>query len=547
MRTDRISVNRHGNAWLGVALLVATWLRCWNLGFGLPEVMQPDEFSVPARAAAFITFPQADLNPHFFLKPTLSYYAVALAYLAAYPLAHVLGMAPSYEAYLHDQALLTWIGRGLTAAEAILTVLALFFAVRRGFGPAAALLAAFGCAVLPIHVAIAHYVNVDVPMGLFCVLALGACFRYLEGGHRRDLWLGGVFAGLAASAKYPGAILCVTIAVAYLLAPRRGPVTDLVVAGASSVAAFLLTSPFVVLAFDEFRAGLGSEAGHMRGLHPGYDLLVEGWIFVPLIYQLAAQWPLCMSWPLYGWGIGSTVTAVRRRERPLRLVLWGYLAPWCAVVGTSTVSFPRYALPVTLGLLIVGADGAARGLAAASCWMRHVVGAAAVVIAGYAAATSATLVRKLEPQSAALAARWLDEHAAPGSRVAVAIFFPNVPLDASGFELRQVQSVSDWNDAMSWADFVVVSSEYSLALRRAELPRFAQRAFLERLETEEGWLRVARFEPSPFLHEASYAALDPYFHNHFHAHSLTIFARAPEAGARAILGRSAPSSSASAR
>ncbi len=547
MRTESVAVSRRGYVGLCVAVLVAIGLRCWHLGFGLPEVMQPDEFSVPARAGAFIAFPHPDLNPHFFLKPTLPYYAVALAYLAAYPPVRMLGLAPSYDVYLHDQALLTWIGRGLTAGEAILTVVGVFFAVRRGFGPRAALLATFGCAVLPIHVAIAHYVNVDVPMGLFCVLALGACFRYLQSGLRRDLWLGGVFAGLAASAKYPGAILCVTVAVAYLLAPRRGPLTDLVVAGVSSAVAFLLTSPFVVLAFDEFRAGLGSEAGHMRGLHPGYDLFVEGWVFVPLVYQLVAQWPLCMSWPLYGWGIGSAATAARRSDPPLRLVLWGYLAPWCVVVGTSSVSFPRYALPVTLGLLIVGAEAGARGLAAASIWVRHVVLATAVVMGGYAAATSATLVRKLEPQSVALAARWLDAHAPPGSRVAVAIFFPNVPVDASGFEVRQVESVTDWNDAMGWADFVVVSSEYSLALRRGELPRFAQRAFLDRLEAGDGWRRVARFEPKPFLNEASYAALDPYFHNHFHAHSVTIYARAPVADARAPRGESEGSISASPR
>ncbi|MFN7954142.1 MAG: glycosyltransferase family 39 protein [bacterium] len=517
--------------WLGGALLAAVWLRCWNLGFGLPDVMQPDEFSVPARAASFIAFPHPDPNPHFFLKPTLSYYAVALAYLVAFPPLRMLGVVPSYAAFLRDQTLLTWIGRGLTALEAVVTVLALFLVVRRGFGVRAALVAAFACAVLPIHVAIAHYVNVDVPMGLFCVLALGACFRYLESGARRDLWMAGCAAGLAASAKYPGAILCVTVSVAYLLAPRRGRWVDLVSAGVASIVAFLATSPYVLLAYREFRAGIGSEAGHMRGLHPGYDLFVEGWVFVPLVYQLAAQWPLCMSWPLYGWGLGSSVAAARRGDRPSRLVLWGYLVPWCAVVGTSTVSFPRYALPVTLGLVILGAAELARWTAAARPTLRRAAMAIGLITAAYAAVTSATLVRKLEPQSAALAARLLEAQAPAGSRIAVAIFFPNVPLDGNRFQVRPIQSVPEWEAASDWADYIVVSSEYALALRRGERPRFAQRAFLERLESGDGWRRVARFAPTPFLHEDSYAALDPYFHNHFHAHTLEIFARVPSAAA----------------
>ncbi|MBK7972524.1 MAG: glycosyltransferase family 39 protein [Deltaproteobacteria bacterium] len=481
---------------------------------------------MPARAARFIQWPDPDLNPHFFLKPTLTYYGVAVSYLVAYPFVRLAGFAPSYAAYLAHVPLLTFIGRLFTAAQAIGTVAALRFAVGGAFGWRAGILGALLLAVVPFHAAIAHYINVDVPLVLFSVLALGASLRYLRSMRRRDLVAGGLFAGLAASAKYPGAILCITVTVAYLLAPRRRPFVDLAAAGLASVVAFLATSPFVVLAFREFSTGIGSEAGHMRGLHPGYDLFVDGWLFHPLVYQVVAQWPLCMSWPLYALGLAGVSWAVRRRgDVRNRLVLLGYVVPWVAVVGTATVSFPRYAIPVLVGLVVLASAWLDEGFRVRPKAVRVALVGVLVASVGYAGWMSLTLAMKLEPQSAELAAGWLAKHAPDGSRVAVAIFFPNLPLDRSRLEVRQVQSVPDWSDAMGWANYVVVSSEYELALERAETPRFAQRAFLERLRVANEWRLVAEFRPPPFLNEDAYAALDPYFHNHFHAHAIEVFAR----------------------
>lgn len=292
------------------------------------------------------------------------------------------------------------------------------------------------------------------------------------------------------------------------------------------VGGVVATSLPMLLAFREFSTGIGSEAGHMRGLHPGYDLFVDGWVFHPLVYQVVAQWPLCMSWPLYAIGLGGLGAALRRHRDPRnRLLLWGYLVPWIAVVGTATVSFPRYAIPVLMGMIVLAASWLDGALRASSGPVRVALATALVAALIYGGWMSGTLVRKLEPQSAALAASWITDSAPPGSRVAVAIFFPNVPIDASRFEVRQVQSVPDWSEAMGWADYVVVSSEYELALERAETPRFAQRVFLERLKTEPAWHRVARFQPPSFLNEGLYAAFDPYFHNHFHAHTIEIYER----------------------
>jgi len=384
--------------------------------------------------------------------------------------------------------------------------------------------------VLPFHAAVSHYINVDVPLVLLSVLTLWPLVRYLEEGGRRTLWLAGALAGLATSAKYPGVVLCFSVAVAYGLSARRGPVVDLIVAEGLSAVTFFVGSPYVILGFHQFSTDFHTEAVHMQGVHPGYDFHVAGWQFRPLLYQLVAQWPLVMSWPLYVLGLAGLIWAARREDARLRLLVLGYLAPWCVVVGTATVVFPRYALPFVTGLVVVGAAWLDRCLASRRKHWSRLAGIALAGSVGYAALMTATLDRKLEPQAAALASRWLDDHAPRGSRVAVAIFFQNVPF-APSLDVCQVQTVEDWQGSLEWADYVVVSSEYALALRRAPEPEFVQRRFLERLEEGPEYGRVADFAPPPFLNENGYAALDPYFHNHFHSHRIEIFARAAPAPA----------------
>ena len=208
---------RPDRRWLVPAglLLLAAALRLPGLRYGLPfPLLNPDEESIVPRAWRI---GQGDgLDPGWYDYPSLLFYALA-------PL-EALFAEPSYGA-----------ARGLAAAIGIAGVGASWWLGRVAYGAAAGLVAGSACAVATVHVAYSHMAVTDVllTVGVTVTLAL------LVGG--RLEWAG-VAAGLAVSAKYPAVFLAVPLLLVGWRRWRR-----LAVAGALAVAAFALTSPFVLL------------------------------------------------------------------------------------------------------------------------------------------------------------------------------------------------------------------------------------------------------------------------------------------------------------
>ncbi|NJN67855.1 MAG: phospholipid carrier-dependent glycosyltransferase [Chloroflexaceae bacterium] len=101
-----------------------------------------------------------------------------------------------------------------------------------------------------------HYITVDGPSALTAALALMAALQVL----RRPTWtaylLAGVLVGLAAGTKYQNVLVAAPVALAHGLHWRRDALVRsprLIAAGLVSIAVFLLTTPYLVLAFDDFR------------------------------------------------------------------------------------------------------------------------------------------------------------------------------------------------------------------------------------------------------------------------------------------------------
>ena len=240
------SLPRPDRRWLalGGLLLLAAALRIPGLRYGLPfPLLNPDEESIVPRAWAI---GHGDgLDPGWYDYPSLLFYLLA-------PL-EALVSEPSYG-----------VARALAAAVGIVGVGAAWWLGRVAYGEAAALVAGSACAVATVHVAYSHMAVTDVLLtaGVTVTLALLVADR-LE-------WAG-VAAGLAVSAKYPGVFLAVPLLLAGWRRWRR-----LIVAAALAAAAFVVTSPFVVVhagaAWDDIsrvqrlaRAGwLGFEHDHAR-------------------------------------------------------------------------------------------------------------------------------------------------------------------------------------------------------------------------------------------------------------------------------------------
>jgi 4-amino-4-deoxy-L-arabinose transferase-like glycosyltransferase len=297
-------------------LLGAAALRLVGLRYGLPfgGLLNPDELNVVPRAWRMTH--GGGPNPHWFDWPTLVLYLHA-------PL----------QAWHAEPAYLT--ARALTAALGIATVLAAWWVGGLAYGRAGALVAGVATAVETTHVHYSHAAVTDVPLTLFVTLALGLA---LSG---RLAWAGAAV-GLAAAAKYPGAIALVPVVVA-----GWGRWRALAGAGAAAAAGFAVGAPFVLL---DFRAAW-SALSRVEGYH------AHGW----LGFEHDPPGPLAVVERLWGGygpflafaAAGLLVAAWRRRRADL--VLGSYVVAYFVFVSALHSHFDRYTLPLVPALGAVAA------------------------------------------------------------------------------------------------------------------------------------------------------------------------------------------------
>ena len=203
--------------WLALAglLVLAAALRIPGLRYGLPfPLLNPDEESIVPRS--WEIGHGGGLDPGWYDYPSLLFYVLA-----------------PFEWFVDEPSY--GVARGVTAAIGIVGVGAAWWLGRVAYGEPAALVAGAATAVASVHVAYSHMAVTDVLLtaGVTIALALLVTDR-LE-------WAG-LAIGLAASAKYPGAVLAVP-----LLLNAWGRWRRLAAATGLAVATFALTSPFVLL------------------------------------------------------------------------------------------------------------------------------------------------------------------------------------------------------------------------------------------------------------------------------------------------------------
>ena len=162
------------------------------------------------------------------------------------------------------------------ALAGVATVVVLFQAVRRSFGPAAALIAATVMAVTPVAVLMFRFNNPDAVLTLLLVCAAWAVVRGLEDGRIRWAILASVFMGLAFLTKYLQAYLVLpAFALVWLVAAHgslRRRIAGLAIAGVTT----LVASASWVVIVDSIPAALrpyigGSTNNSALDLLLGYD------------------------------------------------------------------------------------------------------------------------------------------------------------------------------------------------------------------------------------------------------------------------------------
>ena len=292
--------------------MLAAALRLVGIRYGLPlSVLNPDEANIVPRAWRM---GHGHLDPGWYDYPSL-----LMAVLA--PVQALFG-GPSFLA-----------ARFVAVALGLGGVGATWWLGRRAYGTGAAIVGAAAVAVATTHVAYSRMAVTDVllTLAITCVLALAV------GG--RIEWAG-LAVGLAASAKYPGAIAAVPVIVA-----GWGRWKALGRAGGLAIAGFALTSPFVLIhagsAWDDIsrvqrlaRAGwLGFENDPVAPL----AYLDRLWDAVGLLLIVAAV---------------GVVAALIRRTRTDLILLSFAIAYWLTLMPQQA-HFERYILPLVPVLAVL--------------------------------------------------------------------------------------------------------------------------------------------------------------------------------------------------
>jgi 4-amino-4-deoxy-L-arabinose transferase-like glycosyltransferase len=302
----RRSVRAAEVASAAAVLGLAATLRVVGAGSGLPlPLLNPDEANIVPRAWELVH--GGGLDPGWYDYPSLIFLVLAPTQIAL--------DEPSYGA-----------ARVVAVLIGMLGVAAAWWLGHAAYGRLAGLTGAAGVAVATTHVAYSRMAVTDVllTLGVTVTLALLVTGR-LE-------WAG-VAAGLAASAKYPGAVLLAPLVVAAWGAWRR-----LAVALALAAAAFVATSPFVVV-----HAGAAWD-----DLDRVQSLAQDGWLgfeddpstpvaFVERLWETVG--------PLMLVAAAGLVLALLRRTRS-DLVLGAFLAVYTLSLAPVETHFDRYVLPL---------------------------------------------------------------------------------------------------------------------------------------------------------------------------------------------------------
>lgn len=279
---DNATPEKNGETWNGLISLVcitlivllAGLLRFYSIDFGLPANYHPDE--VPKYNAIMRMRAHGDLNPRYFLHPTLLLYATYFSN----ELLRLLGLVDG----TWEQSLIL-SGRMMSATAGTFSVLMIFLIARRLYSVWVGLFASLFLAVMPLHVTCSRYVKEDALLTFAILLAVWAVVKAVHEDRIRWLLAAAFFAGVSASIKYSGMLsLMIILGAPWLKSGRLTPdwrfLRWTLLAVVVMPAGMLLCSPYIILDNATFLKDFEHERAHMeRGHSTGISAWSQYWMY----------------------------------------------------------------------------------------------------------------------------------------------------------------------------------------------------------------------------------------------------------------------------
>jgi len=440
----------------------------------LPEyIYHPDEHALVERAAAILR--TGDYNPHWFNYPSLYIYLQAFGYIPYF----LISAARGFGNTIPDPAPygFYFTGRLITGFLGALTVLAVYGLGARMYERKIGLISSALLTFSLLHVVHSHYATTDLPMAFAVVLSLLFCQLTVEKQELRYTMLAGLFAGLSASIKYPGAVAIVPVLVAQLLISRQHTwvaVGQRLGLGVGAfLAGFLLGTPYALLELNTFLSSLASVVGHYGASQPGFEGLDAGLWYVRQAMTSADA-------PLAAVGLAGIVWAALKRRRG-DLLLLSFVVPYYLLVSLWRVRFERNlvalfpVLTVLAGRFLVEiVTGLPRRWPALRRWDGAILAAALaviVIVPAMAIVEFDSTLAKMDHRT--VAAESANAYIPAGSKIVVEAF--SIPLDWDQFQVTHLVRID--SEPAQWyteeeIDYVVVSDgHWRILFRQPERHR----------------------------------------------------------------------------
>ena len=431
-------------------------LRLLHVGHGLPDFT---EEAVLFRKALELWGPlgdHVDLNPHWFVYPSLGIYLQLLAQHVVFALGSFPRGADFLLSLAADSTRGVVAGRCVAIIADVVTVF-LVGRIARRYGDVPAVLAMAIVALSPTMIRTSRLIYTDNLMCVLVVAAVGQLLAYLERGGNKQLMTAAALIGAGAGAKYPAALLIIPLAIAV---SRRGTWSQALRAGvlAAAVAgvAFLLTTPFVFASSRVF----------LRDLTFIGDTTEGGWL--GKLRGTGLSYYLRLLNDNLGW-VGSAflvLSAVTLRRRPTALLWLCWLVIFAPIVSVP-VEAERYLVSViALSAILVAAGAAVLIQAMPRLRKAAVAGISLGLLAqpftmGVAAATTDPSGTQIE------ARRWCQAHISQHDLVLAEAYGPNLltalhrsqvmaseAYSAAGRRARAAYD-SQWSCHMVWLPLLV--------------------------------------------------------------------------------------------
>ncbi|MBN3041223.1 MAG: glycosyltransferase family 39 protein [Candidatus Omnitrophica bacterium] len=337
-------------------LISAVILRSWGLGFGLPNrSCRPDEELITDIAASFLNH----FHPQTFFYPSFYKYLVMFFYLIYYGLGRICGQFSNYIGFLFTYAVkpqvFFLISRSISVVLGSASVYMVYLIARRLFKEKEALLSALYLAMAYLHVRDSHFGVTDVPATFFILVSIFFIIKAFNDYSLKNYSFAAIFAGLAASTKYSGALLIVPMFLAHFfnVFSSKAKIIKLVfdkkiiLFVALMALFFIIGSPYVLLDFPQFKNDLLYEWRHLARGHG--IMLGRGWF-----YHLKFSLFYGLGFSLFLSGLAGILVSLRQNPKKT-LVLLSFPFAYFLLAGKGHTVFVRYSIPLVPFLCISAA------------------------------------------------------------------------------------------------------------------------------------------------------------------------------------------------